>query len=300
MMAGGFSAIDLSQLPAPEVVQSVDSEATLVAMLAALRAADPSFDAIVESETAYKLLEIAAYYKTLADQRVNDAARAVMPAYATGSDLDQIAARYGVGRLVIEPGDASALPPVPMVFEKDEEFRRRMFLAFEGLSTAGPAGAYIFHALGADPDVLDASVQSPAPGEVLISILSRDGDGTASSELIARVTAVLAHDDVRPLTDLVTVQGAVIHLYEIEAVLTVLPAPDSEVVRKSSEQAALAYTLAQHRLGRDITLSGVYAALHQPGVQNVDLVSPVADQTVTDSEAAYCTSISVSVGGSGV
>jgi phage-related baseplate assembly protein len=71
-------------------------------------------------------------------------------------------------------------------------------------------------------------------------------------------------------------------------------------VRQSSEQAALAYVSAQHRLGRDITLSGVYAALPQPGVQNVDLASPVADLTVTDAGAAYCTSVSVSVGGSGV
>lgn len=100
-MAGGFAAIDLSQLPAPDVVQSVDYEATLAAMLADLRARDPAFDALVESDPAYKLLEVAAYYKTLTDQRVNDGARAVMPSSAIGADLDQIAARYGVERLVI-------------------------------------------------------------------------------------------------------------------------------------------------------------------------------------------------------
>lgn len=298
-MASGFTAIDMSQLPAPNVVLPVSYEATLTAMLSELRARDPIFDALVESDPAYKILEVAAYYKTLTDQRVNDGARAVMPAYATGSNLDQIALRFGVERLVIDPGDPDVLPPVSPVLESDEDFRRRMLLAFEGLTTAGPAGAYIFHALGADGDVADASVQSPAPGEVLVSILSRSGGGTASAELIAKVLAVLRADDVRPLTDQVTVQAATITAYAITATLIVLPGPDSTVVRRSAEDAAAVYAAAQHRLGRDVTLSGLYAALHQPGVQNVGLTSPAADIVIGEAQAAYCTGITVTVGGTG-
>ena len=299
-MAGGFSAINLSLLPAPDVLQAVDYEATLAAMLAELRARDTAFDALVESDPAYKILEVAAFYRTLAVQQLNDAARAVMPAYAAGADLDHIAARYGVERLVIDPGDPDALPPVAPMLESDDDFRRRMFLAFEGLSTAGPAGAYIFHALGADPDVADASVQSPAPGEVLVTVLSRTGDGAASAALLAAVDAVLNADDVRPLTDKVTVQGAAILTYAIDATLTVLPGPDSAVVRQAAEDAAAAYTAQQHRLGRDVTLSGLYAALHQPGVQNVALTSPAAGIVTDDGQAAYCTGIAVTVGGTGV
>ncbi|MFY0309630.1 baseplate J/gp47 family protein [Leisingera sp. D0M16] len=299
-MAGGFSAIDLSLLPAPDVLQAVDYEATLAAMLAELRARDPAFDALVESDPAFKILEVAAYYRTLALQQVNDAARAVMPAYALGADLDNIAARYGVERLVIDPGDLSALPPKAPVLESDDDFRRRMLLAYEGLSTAGPVGAYIFHALGADADVADASVRSPAPGEVLVTVLSRTGDGSASAALLAAVDDVLNADDVRPLTDRVTVQGAAILTYAIEAALTVLPGPDSAVVRRAAENAATAYAAEQHRLGRDVTLSGLYAALHQPGVQNVVLASPTADIVTNYGQAAFCTGISLSVGGTGV
>ncbi len=298
-MAGGFTAIDMSQLPAPNVVLPVSYEATLAAMLADLRARDPVFDALVESDPAYKILEVAAYYKTLTDQRVNDGARAVMPAYATGSNLDQIAARFGVERLIIDLGDAETLPPVSPVLESDEDFRRRMLLAFEGLSTAGPAGAYIFHALGADGDVADASVQSPAPGQVLVSILSRTGNGSAGAELVANVMATLNADDVRPLTDQVTVQAATITDYAITAMLTVLPGPDSTVVRQSAEDAAVGYAAAQHHLGRDVTLSGLYAALHQPGVQNVALANPVADIVIGEAQAPYCTGITVTVGGTG-
>ena len=296
-MADGFTSINLSQLPAPEVLQAVDFETALADMLAELRQRDPVFDALVESDPAFKILEIAAFYRTLAIQQVNDTARAVMPAYATGADLDHIAARYAVERLVIEPGDPQALPPVPPVLESDDALRRRMFLAFEGLSTAGPMGAYVFHALGADPDVGDASVQSPAPGEVLVTVLSRSGDGAAPTVLLAAVDAALNADDVRPLTDLVTVQSAEILTYDIQTVLTVLPGPDSAVVREAAECAALAYASQQRRLGADITLSGLYAALHQPGVQNVALVSPAADIAVSASQAAFCTAVSVSIGG---
>lgn len=299
-MAGGFSAINFSQLPVPGILQNVDFEVILAAMIADLRARDPEFDALVESDTGYKLLEVAAYWATLALQQRNDAARAVMPAYAVGADLDNIAARYAVARQVTDPGDPAALPPVPPVLERDEDLRRRMLLAFEGLSAAGPVGAYKFHALGANSDVADASVQSPAPGEVLVTVLSRAGDGSAAAELLEAVSQAVNAEDVRPLTDQVTVQGAVILPYAINATLTVYPGPDSELVRQTAEDTAAAYAEEQHQLGRDVTLSGIFAALHQPGVQNVALASPAADIVADDSQATYCTGISVTVGGTGV
>jgi len=296
-MAGGFSAIDLSQLPAPDAVQAVDYETTLAAMLADLRARAPEFDALVESDPAFKLMEAAAYFKVLTLQRVNDAARAVMPAYSMAADLDQIAARYGVVRLVIDAGDPAALPPIAPTLETDEDLRRRMLLSFEGLSTAGPVGSYIFHALGADADVADASVQSPAPGEVLVTVLSRTGDGTATPAVIAAVLSVLNADEVRPLCDQVSVQAAEIITYAVSATLTVYPGPDSAVVREAAEVAVRAYVDAQHRLGRDVTLSGLYAALHQPGVQKVTLTEPAADLPLNDGQAAYCTGLNVQLGG---
>lgn len=85
-MAGGFSAIDLSQLPSPDVVQSLEYEARLAAMLADLRARAPDFDALLESDPAFILLELASYFKVLTLQRVNDAARAVMQPCVSKTD----------------------------------------------------------------------------------------------------------------------------------------------------------------------------------------------------------------------
>lgn len=299
-MSGSFTAIDLSSLPAPDIVETLSFEQILAEMVADLQSRDPAFSALVESDPAYKILEVAAFRETLVRQRANDSARAVMLAYAGGTDLDQIGANYNVARLLLDPGDPAAVPPVPPTYESDTDFRRRIQLAFEGLSTAGPTGAYIFHAIGADPDVLDVSAISPNPGEVLISVLSRTGSGTASAPLLAAVTAALSAEDVRPLTDQVTVQSAAIVNYSITATIYTYPGPDSAVVIASAQAAVEKMAADLHRMGKDVARSAVYAALHQPGVSKVVLSSPAADITISDTQASYCTAINLTNGGTNV
>lgn len=292
-----FTQIDLSTLPAPDVIEELNFETIFAAMLADLQARDPAFSALVESDPAYKILEVAAYRELLVRQRVNDAARAVMLAYATGTDLDQLGALFGVTRFVIEEGDPEAVPPIPQVLESDTEFRRRIQLSLEGFSVAGPRGAYIFHGLSADADVLDISATSPDPGEVLISVLSRVGNGAASSPLLAAVEAKLNSDSIRPLTDLVTVQSASIVNYTVTAGLYVYPGPDSSVVLQKALAALNTYIAQVHKIGQDVTLSGIYAALHQPGVQRVNLTSPSANVVISPTQASFCTAINVTIAG---
>lgn len=293
------TAIDLSRLPAPQVVEALDFESIFEAMRDQLLELDPELaDTLgLESEPLTKLLQICAYRELALRQRVNEGAQAVMLAFAKGSDLDHIAARYNVERHQLTPGDPDAIPPVPPTYESDDSLRRRVLLSFGGFSTAGPSGAYIFHALAADPRVEDASVISPAPGEVVVSVLSREGDGTAPADLLDAVDAALNADEIRPLTDQVTVQGAEIVPYGIEATLTLYPGPDETVVLETARTAAARYAETNHRLGRDITLSGLYAALHQDGVQNVELTSPAASIEIDDTQAPYCTGINVNMGG---
>ena len=71
----------------------------------------------------------------------------------------------------------------------------------------------------------------------------------------------------------------------------------SEEIRTIARAALEAYTNGQHRLGLDVTLSGIYAALHQPGVQRVDLASPTANLVVNRQSASYCTAINLTDGG---
>lgn len=296
-MAGTYTAIDLSRIAPPDIVEAISFEAVLAAMLADLQARAPEFTALVESDPAYKILEVAAYRETLIRQRVNEGARAVMLAYAGGADLENLAALFGVSRLLIDAGDPDAVPPVPAEYESDTDLRRRTQLALEGFSTAGPRGAYIFHALSADADVLDANATSPEAGDVLVTVLSRTGSGAAGAGLLAAVGAALNDEEVRPLTDHVVVASASVVNYAITATLYFYDGPDRAVVLAAAQAAAQAYAAAQHRIGRDVTLSGVYAALHQPGVQRVALAAPSANITISETQASWCTAITLTDGG---
>ena len=291
-----FTPIDLSQVPAPSIVEPLDYESILAAMVADLVARDPAFTAMVESDPAYKILEVAAYREWQLRPRVDDAGRQGLLAYPIGSTPDPPAALFGVQRLTIDPGDPNAIPPVAPTLESDTDLRRRVQLSLEGLSTAGPVGAYIFHALTV-PTIADASVESPDPGEVVVTVLAREGDGTPTVGDLADVTAALNAEDVRPLTDQVTVQAATILPYTIEATIYTYDGPDPATVIAAAQTAAEAYATNNRRLGRDITLSGIYAALHQSGVQRVELTAPVANIVVASDEAANCTDIDLTNGG---
>lgn len=299
--------VDLSLLPKPDVVEALDYETILADRKAALLdlvdeedRAEVEATLELESEPLIKLLQENAYRELVLRQRINEAARATMLAYAKGDDLDQIGANYAVYRQIIDAGDPTAVPPVPATYETDTDFRRRIQLSPEGYTTAGSRGSYVFHALSADANVKDAQAVSPAPGQVTVYVLSRDGNGTAAPELQTAVDSAVNADDIRPMTDQVTVQSVAVTEYNVDAVLTVFSGPDAEVVRQSAEDAITDYVASQHRIGYDITLSGIYAALHQAGVQNVNLTSPIATIVIGDGEAAYCTGVTVTVGGTDV
>lgn len=297
-MAGTYTAVDLSQLPVPTAVQQLDFETIFADMLADLIARDPgTFTALVESDPAYKILEVCAYRELLLRQQSNDDALGVMLAYAQKGDLDQIAGNYDVERLLIEAGDPDAIPPTDDVYESDEELRRRVQLSTEGYTCAGPTGAYLFHALSASGDVLDVGVTSLNPGDVNVAILSRTGTGAAPEETLAAVRAALNAEEVRPLNDTVKVESANLVNYAITAVLTTFPGVGQSQVRAAAQAAAEAYTAKMRKLGLDITRAGVFAALMQPGVQNVSLAAPAADVPIQWNQAAYCTAISVTAGG---
>ncbi len=286
-----FSGVDLSRLPPPTVIEALDFETIYAQALAQFQTYFPTFDATVESDPVVKILQLFAYRELVLRQRVNDAARAVMPAYAVGADLDALAALLGLERFVLDPGDPEN--EIRPTLEADDDLRRRMVLAPEGLSVAGPEGSYIFHALSADGDVLDASAVSPTPGDVLVTVLSRTGDGTPAPEVLAAVENRLTDKSIRPLTDNVTVQGADVVDFSITATMTFLSGPDRSLVLAEAQARLNSHLAATLRLGRDVTRAGIIAALHPEGVQNIALASPAADIVLSRQQAGHCTSITL-------
>ncbi|CAJ0703979.1 baseplate J/gp47 family protein [Ralstonia holmesii] len=293
--------IDLSQLPPPNVVEALNYEtilgerkAALIARYPADKQAEIAAVLALESEPLTKFLQESAYRELLLRQRINEAARAVMLAYAEGEDLEHIAALFGVQRLVIKPADPIAGTPAEM--ENDTDLRQRVQLAPQSFSVAGPEGAYRSHARAADGRVLDASATSPEEGEVRVTVLAREGDGTATPDLLAKVEAALRSEDIRPLTDYVTVQSAAILPYDVVAILHLFPGPDSSVVVAEALRRLAIYVEACHRLGRVVARSGLDAALHVAGVERVELLYPAEDVRADLTQAPYCIGVDVKPG----
>ncbi|MGO4813361.1 baseplate assembly protein [Cupriavidus sp. 2MCAB6] len=296
--------IDLSQLPAPEIVETVDFEAIFSerkAYYLSLFPADerPAVAATLalESEPVVKLLQENAYREMVWRQRVNDAARAVMLAFAKGTDLEQIAANYNVKRLTIKKADNTTVPPTAAVMESDEALLERTQMAFEGLSVAGPREAYKFHARSADGRVADASAISPVPCEAVVTILTTSEDGSAEDDLLPIVEAALSDEDIRPVGDRLTVQLARMVPYRIRATLYLYPGPEAEPILAEAAKRAAAYSKARRRLGRDINRSAITAALHVVGVEKVALHEPAEDIPLDETQAGRCLGTEIVNGG---
>lgn len=288
-----MATIDLSLLPAPDVVEALDYETVFAQRKASFLVLVPEDirDSVtaaleLESEPLTILLQESAYRELLLRNRINAAARSVMLAYATGSDLDHLAALFGVTRI-----DG----------EEDGRLRARTQLSLEGYSTAGPTLSYVFHATSASNEVHDATVNSPEPGTVHVVVLAVPSDdhpnGVPNQTLLDTVQAKVSADDIRPLTDYVQTVPAQVILYPVDADIFIAPGPDAGVVLASAMAALNTYTAQQFGLGRDITISGIHAALHQPGVTRVDLLSPAANMAIQSHQAARCSGVNLRISG---
>ncbi|XPV77933.1 MAG: baseplate J/gp47 family protein [Desulfovibrio sp.] len=286
--------IDLSKLPAPAVIEELSYENILQEAREQLQGLYPEL-VLVESDPAIKVLEVMAYRELLIRQRVNDASHGVMLAYAEKADLDQIGANFSVERHIIDAGDPDANPPIPAIYEKDDEFRDRIQLSMEGQASAGSTGQYVFHALRVCADVRKVHVESPAPTVVHVYILTRAGNGVPDQAALDAVQAGLTAEEVRPLTDQVIVKPVEIIPYTVDATLYVDSGPSPEAVKQAAEKAVQAYVSERHTFGAGVPLSGLYAALHVGGVNRVVLIAPTAEINVDKHQAAFCTTINVTV-----
>ncbi|HQS69239.1 MAG: hypothetical protein B7Y36_18375 [Novosphingobium sp. 28-62-57] len=274
-------AIDLSGLPAPEVIAQPSFETRLAAKLASAIAQFAGFADLVESDPAMKLLQADSYDEMILAQAFADAARGVLLAFATGPRLDHLAALFAVERLA---------------GETDTALRQRVQLAPHSFSVAGPELAYVFHARSADPDVADATAVSPAPGQVVVTVLSASGNGVPGAGVLNAVTDLLT-GPVRPLTDEVIVQPATLIPFAIQAQLTVFAGPDQGLILQTALDSLNAHLAATRKLGRDVTRSALIAALHVANVQKAELLTPVADIDIDASEIASVTDIDVTIAG---
>lgn len=255
-----MNAPDLTQLPPPEVVETLDYETILQVHRADLLERYPAAAAVIdlESEPLNKLLQANAYRELLYRQRVNEAARAHLLAFATGADLDHKAAFYGLTRLA---------------GESDERLRARVQLRIKSLAGNGTREAYELTAMTASQNVRDARATQPFPGRVHLLLWCHDA--AQAEATLATVVAAINADDGRPLGVPVTVALARPRAINITAAIEREAGAPADLAQRLV--VTLADALAAYaRLGRDVPRSWITARLHTAQVAAVRFPDPAA------------------------
>ena len=272
---------DLASLPTPAVIETLSFETIFSELQTEFQSRYPDYSALLASDPAIKLLEVAAYREVLLRNRINAAAKASLLAFATGSDLDHLAAFYGVTRLTDET---------------DEALRLRTRQRIIGFANAGGAAHYRYWALSASPEVADVEVDSPEPGRVRISVLAKGEEQTVSNAVLNAVRAVVLRDDIRVLTDTVEVVAAELMPVTVHARLWLYP--DAPLETLAAIQAVFASTLAAYAgLGWDLTRSWIVGQLQRAGVHKVELLFPTTDIRVAANQAVRLASLNLEFAG---
>jgi len=305
-MTGRFAAPELLALGRPPALAAKDYEIirseTIADMVARFSASGADYDVqTLETDPAIVVSEAIAYRDLLRRQEIDEAVMQTYLGSATGAMLDQRAADYGVLRRIIQIADPSQ--GIPEILEDDESVRLRARLAWEALSVAGPAGAYVFHTLDAHEGVFDALAIGPetgivSPGEVLVVVQSRTNNGIPTDSMIdviadrldayeviyangsSIIRPVRNQQSVRPLGARVTVVGARPLTYNTTATLYVSSYGDAEALRLEALVKLEAYQERSRRIWQRVSKEGRQAALSLVGVDGL----PVIDEVVVTED----------------
>jgi phage-related baseplate assembly protein len=232
----------------------------------------------------------------------------------TTGTVSAVATTTGVGGNDYAIGDVSGiLDPLPYLVsvsnttvtasgadaETDEALRTRVKLAPSAFSVAGPTNAYKYFALQVSPTIIDVSVLSSVPGTVQVYPLVTGGIATPAPILTA-VLSALSAEDVRPLTDTVTVLSPTLVAYDIEVEITTYTDADEALVVAQATEALTAYAAARGSvIGQDVKRSQITAlSVGTLGsVFDVTVVAPAADVVVDGTEVPVVGTITVTVTG---
>lgn len=277
-------AIDLTLVPLPDVIETLDYETILNEMVAdfkerwaKVRETKPELPAynveMLETDPVKIVIEAFAYRELLWRARANQVARAVMLATATGTDLDNFAADFGMTRRIIRYDDEGN-----PVYESDEEFRQRRNLAPDGYAAAGPEDAYRFFAWSADGSIKQVEAIKGENNRCDIILLGRDGDGTVSQDVVTKVYDALSAKTRRPLTDNVYVRSATIVSQVIRVKVTAQTGPDVSTTVAKAKASIQSYVSSRSAIGTVLRADGIIAAAHNGNaLESVVVIEPATD-----------------------
>lgn len=266
--------IDLSNLTTPGVIETVSYASILDQAIEDLKLrfaiAGVTYDVgNLETDPAKILVEVSSAREIIVRQRINDAAKANLIAYATGSDLDHLAAFYDVTRLA---------------GENDIQLRARVVLAIQARSPGGSSYWYKQAALRADTRIKDVVVYRETFWPIIhVAVLSSLDGGVPDQAMLDAVTAEIMSDRVRLLNDTIIVEAAVTQTVDITADIWLLPDASATII--DILEPHLRYVWQEESgVGFDLEISWLESRLHVEGVKKVVVTSPSA--SIINSEGS--------------
>lgn len=274
--------IDLDKLASPDVVEELNIETIYQQLVSDFKVLYPAYSAVLESDPVVKLLELYAYRESLIRARINNAAKSQLLAFATGADLDHLAAFYGVER---------------QDDELDKRLRMRTQFQIAAMAGNGTTERYRAKAMEAHSDVIDAAVTSPNTGEVLVAIWTDENSSYSQNEILQVVQNFFDNDNTITLGVSLTVQLALPKIINVTA----------KVYRESSAPLNICQTLQDNlteainnyaQLGRDISLAFIHSQLFvENNISRVEIEQPLSDVILSANEFAKAGEINIIDGG---
>lgn len=286
-----FDLVSLGTLPPPEIIAEPEFEEIFRELVTQFQALLPAYELLLESDPIVKVLQAMAYREMIYRGLLNRAARNNLLAFAEGANLDHLGAFYNVARLTYP------------YTESDNAFRFRIQQRIIAFANAGGAAHYRFWALSADARVKDVAVYSPdhpngynMGGQVVVSVLSREGNLVPTDALMGIVRAIVTRDDVKVLSDIVSVEPAIPVPINVRAQIVLSPRTPYAVFEGLEARLRSEFARGQG-LGWDVSQSWLYDVLHEPGVARVKLLDPVADIVVPPNEFPTLGTVEISFNG---
>lgn len=238
---------------------------------------------------------------------------AAIPAGSTSTDVAAECMTSGTSGNDLGIGEINVLvDPVPYVakvsnteptsggadIEDDDTLKDRIYIAPSKYSVAGPEESYRYWVKTYNSNISDVLIYSDDPVDVIIEFIMNNGE-LPSESMILGVQKFLADEQIRPLTDRLTVKAPDTVDYKVNVKYFVNQSDLKKVdtIKAAVEAAVDDYIVWQRsKIGRDINPSQLIQQMVSAGAKRVEVTLPVF-QVIGKANVAKLSSKTVTYGG---
>lgn len=238
---------------------------------------------------------------------------AFIPSGETSVDIPCVCMTSGAAGNGLSVGEINILvDPVPYVakvantepttggadIEDDDTLKDRIYIAPSKYSVAGPEESYRYWVKTYNSNISDVLIYSDDPVDVVIEFIMNDGELPSESMLLG-VQKFLSDEQIRPLTDRVTVKAPETVEYKVNVKYFVNQSDLKKVdTIKTAVNAAVDDYIQWQRskIGRDINPSQLIQQMVSAGAKRVEVTLPVF-QVIGKANVAKLSSKTVTYGG---